>query len=424
MLTKYCADIEKLPYPDIELHIPRCEFFKHGENSLLTTVSGKSVAEAVTDKGLHIFETNARLPLLRSEINSEIAATVNKITGRENFWNFNNGLTILCDNFYPVKRDRLKIESAQIVNGCQTAFTLSKNAEKLDDVEVIYRVIRKAPRDLSERIRRATNLQNEIVERDLRSGDTVQKSVQAALRNRGYFYERKRDEYRNCAAELGKANMVAQFPKGDLDNLYLAQLALGFWHEKPAPAKMEQRKIFVKSSPIEEKELPQGFYDIVFHDGVSGEELLLPHLVSSYLYNKFDIGYRPQGAKQTRKYMIQTHGNLTVLALMGMVIRQKYAFELPVKGPKLQILKILLVPRFENPEEHPEFFHVFAKAVGRLLKGLDKWVAKAAKKQKRAVGSIDIRKIFISAATFEKITSDRAMRSVISMAQKHLPPLN
>jgi hypothetical protein len=252
----------------------------------------------------------------------------------------------------------------------------------------------------------------------------VQKSLQISFRNRGYFYERKRDEYKNCVAELGKANMAAQFPKGEVDNLYLGQLALGFWHEKPAPAKMEQRKIFVKTPPIEESELPQGFYDIVFHEGVSGEELLLSYLVSSYLYREFSIGYRPQGANRTRKYMIQTHGNLTVLALVGLVIRKKYSLQLPIKGQKQQVLKVLLLPRFESSEDYPEFFETFRKIVKNMLKGLDKWVLKTTQKQKREIGSIDIRKIFISSASFDEITSDASMRSVISKTQKKLPPLN
>jgi hypothetical protein len=66
----------------------------------------------------------------------------------------------------------------------------------------------------------------------------------------------------------------------------------------------------------------------------------------------------------------------------------------------------------------------FAKAVGKLLKGLDKWVERATKKQKREIGSIDIRKIFISSATFQKITNDGVTRSLISKVQKQLPPLN
>ena len=388
----------------------------------MATVSAKSVAKAVLDEGLPIFETNARLPLLRSDINKEIAATLGESEGRKHFWDFNNGLTILCDDFSRPNK-KVGLQAAQIVNGCQTAYTLSKNTDNLDRVEVMCRIIRRVDSMQSDRIRRATNLQNAMLERDLRSGDRVQKMLQMGFRRRGYFYERKRDEYKNSVAELGKVNVAAQFPKGTIDNLYLAQLALAFWHEKPAPAKMQVRKIFVKSSAPSEEELPEGFYDIVFPERVAAEELLLPFLVSNYLYDEFAIGYRPQGVKRTKRYMVQTHGNLTVLALIGWAIRSKYRLEIPMSGQRKQFLGNLLIPRFENTDDHPEYFTGFNRSVRILLDGLDEWVNRAAKRQSRDEGRVDLRKIFISGSTHQHILRDRRMKQELKRAQKHMPDL-
>jgi len=423
LLTQYCANVERLPYPDITLELPRREHFRHGENSILATVSAKSVAKAVIDKGLHIFESNARLPLLRSDTNKEIATTLGNLEGRRHFWDLNNGLTILCGDFSaPNKKVRLK--GAQIVNGCQTASTLSKNMEKLDQVEVMCRIIRRVTTAESERIRRATNLQNAMLERDLRSGDRVQKMLQLGFRRRGYFYERKRDEYKNSVAELGKVNVIAQFPKGRVDNLYLAQLALAFWHEKPAPAKMQTRKLFVKSSAPPEEELPEGFYDIVFPEHVAAEELLLPLLVSKHMYEKYEIGYRPRGARRTRRYMVQSHGNLTVLSLVGRAIRSKYRLEMPIRGPRKQLLGNLLIPRFEGAEDFPEYFTEFNRSARILLDGLDEWVNREAKRQRREKGRVDFRNIFISASTYHLILRDRRMKQVLKRAQRNLPELD
>jgi len=422
LLSQYCADVEKLPYPDITLEVPHQECYRHGQNAILASVSGRSLAKAVQDKGLSIYESNARLPLLGSPINKEIAATLDDPSGRKLFWEFNNGLTILCDNFGPAGK-KLSLQAAQIVNGCQTTFTLSRNMEKLDHVEVMCRIIRRVPDVESDRIRRATNLQNKILERDLRSGDRVQKMLQMGFRRRGYFYERKQDEYKNCVAELGKANIVAQFPKGCVDNLYLAQLSLAFWHEKPAPAKMQAKKIFVKSPAPSEEELPEGFYDIVFPDHVGAEELLMPHLVSNYLYERFSIGYRPQGVKRTKKYMIQTHGNLTVLALAGWAIRSKYRLEMPIRTSSKQLLGNLLIPRFESAADYPEFFAKFKRGVRILLEGLEDWVGRAIKRQRREEGTSDFRKIFISSSTHQLILRDRRMRKALKRSLKYMPDL-
>jgi len=421
-LTQYCADVERLPYPDITLALPRKEHFKHRENSILATVSAKTVAKAVLDKGLHIFESNARLPLLKSGINKEIAATLGESAGRKHFWHFNNGLTILCDDFSRPNKT-ITLRGAQIVNGCQTAWTLSKNMDKLSDVEVMCRIIRRVDSKQSDKIRRATNLQNRMLERDLRSGDRVQKMLQMSFRRRGYFYQRKRDEYTNCVAELGKVNIVGQFPKGMVDNLDLAQLALAFWHGKPAPAKMQVRKLFVKAPALPEEELPEGFYDTVFPDHVSAEEILLPHLVSDYLYEEFEIGYRPQGVRRTRWYMTQTHGNLTVLALVGWVIRSKYHFDIPLSSPRKQLLGNLLIPRFESTADFPDYFGGCKRSVRIVLDGLDGWVKRAAKEQWRNEGSVDLRKIFVSSSTYRRILSDRRMKQELKRAHKHLPDL-
>lgn len=423
LLTQYCANVERMPYPDITLELPRHEYFRHGDNSILATVSAESVAREVKDKGLHIFESNARLPLLRSDTNKEIAATLGDSARRHHFWTLNNGLTILCSDFSS-PNNKIRLRGAQIVNGCQTAYTLSKNIESLDRVEVMCRIICRATAAESERIRRATNLQNQILERDLRSGDRVQKMLQMGFRRRGYYYERKRDEYKNSIEELGKVNIVAQFPNGMVDNLYLAQLALAFWHEKPAPAKMQVKKLFVKASALTEKELPVGFYDIVFPDYVAAEDLLLPFLVSNHLYDDFKIGYRPQGVKRTKKYMVQTHGNLTILALLGRAIRFKYRLEMPLQASRKQLLGNLLIPRFERPSDHPEFFTNFNRSCQKLLNGIYDWVNREAKRQEREEGLVDIRKMFISATTLGDILGDRRMRQTMKRAQTHLPELD
>jgi hypothetical protein len=151
---------------------------------------------------------------------------------------------------------------------------------------------------------------------------------------------------------------------------------------------------------------------------------LLPYLVSCYLKGEFSIGHRPLGARRTRGYMMRTHGDLTVLGFVGKLIRQKYSLDLPIKGQKLQVLKIMLVPRFENPSEQPEFFGAFKRVFARLWKGLEAWIVKAEKRQRRELGAVDLRKIFIAGSTFGEMLRDHAMKSTLHKAQKLLPALD
>jgi len=416
LLTRYCAEIEGLPYPDITLDMPRNQRFNHGPNSILCTVTARSVARAVQDENLHIFETNARLPLLRSRINPEIAATLQSREDRTQFWNFNNGLTILCDN-YRIQAPKVVLTGAQIVNGCQTAYTLSRNADKLDSVYVLCRIIRKAEPALAQRIRRATNLQNAIQDRDLRSGDIVQKTLQSGFRRRGYFYQRKRDEYDNMRHELGKHSVSAEFPKGVVDNPKLASMSLAFWHERPAEAKMKKQLLFVKDLSAPSGESPtKGFYDLVFHKGVIAEELLLPHLVAKHLSKQFGIGYSPRNAKKDLNYFVKAHGNLTLLAAVGVAIRGRYELEPPLRGRKKQVISNMIVPRFEQPRSHPEYFRPLDRAFRGLLKAVVQWIRRSTAQHRGRRDLSEVRNTFVNAKTCGQLLSNndvkRALRTL------------
>ena len=122
--------------------------------------------------------------------------------------------------------------------------------------------------------------------------------------------------------------------------------------------------------------------------------------------------------------MIQTHGNLTVLVLTGLVLRSKYSLEMPLDGTKKRLLSNLLIPRFEVPDDFPEYFSKFDRSVRILLDGLDAWVKRASKRQRRQEGLIDIRKLFISPVTHQLILRDARMRQHLRRAQKRIPDLS
>jgi hypothetical protein len=113
------------------------------------------------------------------------------------------------------------LTNPQILNGGQTAYTLSKiyedafgsnDPEKcFDEKEVLVKVITFLDNDdpdsdgdlpsklqLIESISKATNLQTDVTEADRRSNDKIQIEIQECIfKDFGYFYERKRGEYWN-----------------------------------------------------------------------------------------------------------------------------------------------------------------------------------------------------------------------------------
>lgn len=150
--------------------------------------------------GIRLFARNIRGYLGSSnEINKAMEKTINEEP--HNFWYYNNGITIVCDEAKLETRggqNVLIVERPQIINGQQTTRTLNKNPST--DASVIVRVI-KIPRTEGQEIEykqlvssivRATNWQNAIKPSDLVSNDHVQVWLERQLRKKRYLYLRKR----------------------------------------------------------------------------------------------------------------------------------------------------------------------------------------------------------------------------------------
>lgn len=170
------------------------------------------------------YNPRSYLDLSTNPVNLQIAKSVREKTSNE-FALFNNGITMLSDETYLTEqtgqknRAQLKLTNPQVINGGQTAYTLSKiyedelsgsDPEKcFEDKEVLVKVITFTGNDqpntnpseklqLIESISKATNLQTDVTESDRRSNDKIQIEIQQRIFNEfGYFYERKRGEYWN-----------------------------------------------------------------------------------------------------------------------------------------------------------------------------------------------------------------------------------
>jgi len=167
------------------------------------------------------FNPRSYLTLSKNPVNTEIANTIKNKNTNE-FSLFNNGITMLSDEtglhdkVGRKNRAQLYVKNAQIINGGQTAYTLStiyenaitsgEDAEKIfADKEVMLKVITFIDVDnnneleilaLIEAISKATNRQTAVQEADRRANDKIQIEIQKQLFEKyGYFYERKRGEY-------------------------------------------------------------------------------------------------------------------------------------------------------------------------------------------------------------------------------------
>lgn len=420
LLARYCAEVQNLPYPDVKLELEDGESFGHGKDALFASITANSLAEAVKHDPLRIFESNARLPLLTAEVNREIAETLKDPDSRPAFWHFNNGLTILCDD-YELKDGWASLKGAQIVNGCQTAHTVSTNSGSLEGVSIPAKIVRKVESDLMDKIRRATNRQTHVTERDLRSGDLVQKVLQRDFQAKGYFYQRKRVEYQNVMEQLGRPHVTREFPNGLIDNVDLAQCSLAFWHQRPSSAKMEKKMIFVKKNERRE-DLPGGYYDRVFHDGVSAEEMLLPSLIRDYLYNKLKVGFHGHGLPKGEKYQVLTHGNHAILAGAGRILMDRYSVK-PSRVPVVLSRFVTLNRIFGEASEESEFLARFDEVMETMILALRRFVRAELIRRRTEGLTPDVRDILVADTTFKAFADGKEFQRVIAKSRKVLPAL-
>ncbi len=187
----------------------------------------------------HIFDDNLRVFLgAKGGYNPEIVTTA---TSNDSylFWYLNNGITITCKKFSYNKGHMnpvIQIEDFQIVNGAQTSHSLFEaakaNPEAFSDVTLMVRIYATDRTDIAERVAVATNSQARIQSRDLKSNDKFLKKLEILFRQRGYFFERKKNMHSDKPDHMR------------IDALKLGQIIFSFYQREPDRAKTDSDSIF------------------------------------------------------------------------------------------------------------------------------------------------------------------------------------
>lgn len=166
------------------------------------------------------YNPRSYLDLQKGSVNAKIAESIENIQTNE-FALFNNGITMLSDETEYSdkvgKRNKAEVivTNPQIINGGQTAFTLSILYDRhkqdntlniFDEKEVLLKIIsfdnsgdkddNDAKLKLIEDISIATNQQSPVYEADRRANDAIQIQLQKLIfQDFGLYYERKRGEF-------------------------------------------------------------------------------------------------------------------------------------------------------------------------------------------------------------------------------------
>lgn len=194
--------------PDYSLRLPFTESFISREGKNFVILSRLcDYFDFISDENgqlrRYLFESNVRDYLGQGQVNRDIAETVDHVPAdvtKEDFWWLNNGVTILCTRAV-VAAKALAIENVQIINGLQTTETIfnvySANRPSSDQRALLVKVIVANDDSMRARIIKATNYQSTVDLSSIRGLDKIQKDIEQHLEDHGWFYDRRRNFFKN-----------------------------------------------------------------------------------------------------------------------------------------------------------------------------------------------------------------------------------
>lgn len=231
---------------------------------ILGRVSVPEIYKLMDEFGDRLLEKNIRHYLGINTINEQIGATLLSEEKKQNFFFFNNGLTMICEKFsYNGLQDRnwnVKIDKLQIINGGQTCKTIYQTLKNHSDIDFsqVYILVRlyevNDDEEMVQDITYATNSQNPVDFRDLKSNDEIQKLLEISAKDLGYIYKRKRDN-------LGNTNVIP--------STVAAEAVLAVWRKKPHLAKYKRNEFFDK------------YYDEIFYN-LNAAQMIIAVIIFRY----------------------------------------------------------------------------------------------------------------------------------------------
>ena len=198
-------------------------------------------------------------------------------------------MATVCDkleyNAFQTDDNIVRLKNMQIINGGQTCKTIHETLKSSPGTNVasayvmirIYQLVEDS-RDFIQDITYATNSQNPVDLRDLRSNDELQKTLELGMKGLGYVYKRQREE------GVTGPNVIT--------SAVAAEAVLAVWRERPHQAKFRRSEHFGK------------LYNDIFV-GLDPAQAVVATLIFRGVENR-----RKRPAEETPPPFIVVHGGL------------------------------------------------------------------------------------------------------------------
>ncbi len=258
------------------------------------------------DHGSRLFEKNIRQILGKTDVNSDITKTLENEA--ENFWYYNNGITVLCDSVDKtalggIARDIgvFSCSNISIINGAQTVGTIGRHGlnnikNKGIDAKVFVRIIEKklAPENFEKSVTKNNNKQNRIENRDFISQDSEQIRLQTEIQIEKYNYQIVRFENfkpDEKSFDVLEAVSALACASNKLNLTMQAKNAVGKYFEN----------------------LEQGIYKELFNKGTTGWAVINSIVFSRAIDRIIQTNIANINKKSGKRYGILVHGSKIIV---------------------------------------------------------------------------------------------------------------
>lgn len=232
---------------------------------ILGRISITQIYNLMNQFGDSLLEKNICRYLGKNTVNLNISKTLIDEQKNQNFFFYNNGITLICKKFsYNALQSQnwiVKLEDLQIINGgqtCKTIFQTIKENQNLDysTVFVLVRIYElNDDEKIIQDITYATNSQNPVDFRDLKSNDKNQILLEQSAKEFGYIYKRKRDN----SSSVNNSIPVT----------VAAEAILSVWRDMPHVARYKKNDLF------------DSYYNKIFNN-LNAAQMILAVLIFRY----------------------------------------------------------------------------------------------------------------------------------------------
>ena len=239
----------------------------YGENGIIVNVKASSIKNLYDKhrKSGALFSYNLRDHIVQKNVDDGIDATIN--SEKENFWFYNNGITIGCVDFR-IDGYKVHLHKFSIINGAQTTTKIgeSKVVNENNDFLLTCKIV-KAPNNQDDqdiqdsfisKISEASNSQKPIKPRDLKANTKDQKLLQ----------HRSQSNHYPLSIEIKRGVRPKNYKKVEkwqrVTNEYVGQLIYACLFQKPGPARNSSTTLFSSTKIYNQVFVRKHDYDTIY----------------------------------------------------------------------------------------------------------------------------------------------------------------